>query len=121
MGNIKRKGKKRMRMIEFLYSLGVVYLGVFLKDFILPAFLLSVMGIGLSLVLRGIRNKKYIKSIVGVFLTGIIVLLFLRSGFIRSRRVVDTEWMIGKTVEQVRDRYYYPQKVFFTSEKINGK
>ena len=48
----------------------------------------------------------------------------MRSGFIRSRKVVDTDWMIGKTVDHVRERYYYPRNIpdYLSGEKvINGE
>ena len=110
-----------MKMI--LFELGGLYLFMFLRDFILPAIPVTVMGIGLSFLWRGIRNKNHVKSIVGILLTVIMMILIMRSSFIRSRRVVDTEWMIGKTIEQVRNRYYCPKDKHYTYEaekEING-
>ena len=106
-----------------LLEMSGIFIFQFLKDYILPAIPVTVMGLGLSFLWRGIRNKNLVKSIVGVLLTVMMVLLFMRSSFIRSRRVVDTEWMIGKTIEQVRDRYYCPKGDYYTyhaDREING-
>ena len=103
-----------------IYAVGIL-LKYILIDYILPAFLVSVIGIGMCFVLKGIRQKKIAISIVGKLLIILILLLIMRSSFIRSRRVVDTEWMIGQTIEQVRDRYYYPKDEHYTQRKIDGK
>lgn len=96
-------------------------IGALFRYIILLPLQITVMGLSISVFFVGIRNKKYSRSIIGIFLTFIVVLLFLRSSFIRSRRVVDTEWMIGKTIEQVRGRYYYPEDAYYPYREINGK
>ena len=60
-------------------------------------------------------DKNNIKKIV-IFLIGFLVMMlfsmgmyiFINSDYFKSRKVVDTDWMIGKTMDEIARRYSYP-------------
>ena len=53
-------------------------------------------------------NKKHLMR--ALLVAGLILFVFLQSDFIKSRKRVDVDWMMGKTLETVRWRYSYPTK-----------
>lgn len=61
-------------------------------------------------VIIDIKKNRRRKEKIIIFIVFIIVtILFTQSNFVKSRKKVDKEWMIGKTVDNIRLRYAYPK------------
>lgn len=57
-------------------------------------------------------KKKESFIIIGFVIMVIgIMILVIQSDFVKSRKTVDEEWMIGKSVSQVRFRYSCPNNI----------
>ncbi len=69
----------------------------------LPILLLT--GIIRFVLNRQIDKKMLMKVMI---VASLILLVTLQSGFIKSRKRVDVDWMIGKTLDTVRWRYSSP-------------
>ena len=61
----------------------------------------------------GNMDEKRIKIVflIGflvMILSGLGIYVFINSDYVKSRKVVDTDWMIGKTIDEITHRYSYP-------------
>ena len=73
--------------------------------FVVPVTIILIVLIGILLTIWGISIKDVKRFVIGVT---ILVMLFIynsQSDFIKSRKKVDKDWMIGKTLSQVQLRY----------------
>ncbi len=55
--------------------------------------------------------KKTIVLLVGslvMILFSVGIYIFINSDYFKSRKVVDMDWMLGKTIEEITQRYSYP-------------
>lgn len=74
-------------------------------EIILPAVLVFIIIFGVRLAVHGIRDRAVPRSILGLLLSGTVIIGILSSDFVKGRKIVDENWMIGRTVKQVRQRY----------------
>ncbi|MBR6256479.1 MAG: hypothetical protein IKR23_03790 [Lachnospiraceae bacterium] len=60
-------------------------------------------------------SEHYIKKTIVLLIGALVMILFsvgiyifINSDYFKSRKVVDTDWMIGKTIDEIAHRYSYP-------------
>ena len=57
------------------------------------------------------RNRFKIVFLIGflvMLLFSLSLFIFINSDYVKSRKVVDIDWMLGKTIEEISRRYSYP-------------
>lgn len=114
-------------MKMFFIFVGLMfYLWIFLENFWLPIIMLFFFAWGIAFAVFFIRKKGIPEKVIGVSTGLLIGLAFpvfllvtvLQDDFVKSRKNVETEWMMGKTLEQIAERYSCP--VEYKEEKLKG-
>ena len=93
-----------------------VYLCIFMVNFWIPIVVLILFAVGMIIIAKCYRCdviSSKLKGILAGLLIGVIIpcmIIFsvLQSDFVKARKNVDKEWMIGKTLDQIEDRYSCP-------------
>ena len=114
-----------LTLVDILFIF-IVYLCVFLENFWLLILMFVLFAAGVIFALLLIRKKGVSGKIIGIsigVLVGIVfpmVLLMtvLQSDFVKSRKNVDKDWLMGKTLEQIEARYSCPE--YYKSKKITN-
>ena len=76
-----------------------------LPEFVICYLLIAAPVFGVFGVAMCIRKKKPLRAIMCILIAGTVIIGVLQCDFVKSRKTIDTNWMIGKTVSQVRFRY----------------
>ncbi len=54
------------------------------------------------------RNVLGLACIILLLVLAGSVFLFINSDYVKSRKIVDMDWMIGKTMDEIARKYSYP-------------
>lgn len=66
-----------------------------------------VLFVGIFVV-HFLRNKRYLNALCMILFSLFCVVAVIRCDFVKSRKRVDQNWIMGQSVERVRSRYSYP-------------
>ena len=103
--------------MEVLLYLLIIDFIIFIENAWLPITVLLLFIVGAIIVVKclgieGVRGKIIgiiTGGFIGVVIPCVVVTMVLQSDFVKSRKNVDKDWMVGKTLEQVERRYSCPE------------
>ena len=79
--------------------------------------ILTVLVYGIGVIIFVCCEVKYYKGIIILSLFILLIgLLISQSNFVRARKCVDTDWMLGKTETLVKLRYYSPKDEWYADK-----
>lgn len=115
-------------MVEIFDSMVMLSYLIFFQYGIIYIFLMfPIYGIASFVTFMVLKRTNYSfasGAMIGIIIPAIIMGLFLQSDFAKSRKYVDEEWMIGKTIDRVGIRYSHPSDTsqgIYVPTVIDGK
>lgn len=79
--------------------------GMILGYLLLPLILCGLLMAGIIVLIEAIRKRDVRKLIFGSVIILVVLAGTMQSDAVKSRKVVDEEWMIGKSLDQISWRY----------------
>lgn len=90
--------------------------------FLIPNAIILCIFFLTAIAIKGIKKHNIVMTVPAIMMCAFVCICVLQSDFIKSRKIIDRDWLLGKSIDQIECRYtsdgeWNPAEVICINEK----